>query len=329
MASGTDNIVFLKTTCPLIDSHDIDSGLEKIGKENKPFIIAEISGNHDGSLSKALKLIDAAKWAGADAVKLQTFKPELMTIDSKKKKYLVKHENKKWSNKSLFDLFKISHTPWEWYEKLRGYSKKKIILFSSVFDIKSLNFLESLKFPAYKIASFENNDLNLIKEVSKKLKPMIISTGMASLNEISKSHNICKKFLKNNDIAFLKCTSSYPAPIKDSNLKTILDMKKNFNCEIGLSDHTIGSLATITAISLGATIIEKHICLNNKTGIDSFFSSTPDEFKSLVNDAYISWKSLGKIVYGASMSEKKSIKNVSSYLCSVDYCFHKARPMMH
>lgn len=281
-----------------------------IGEKSEPFIIAEISGNHDGSFLKMKKLIDAAKWSGADAVKLQTFKPELMTLNSNKKRFIVRHKNLKWSKKTLFSLFKKSYTPWEWYLPLQKYCKmKKIILFSSVFDLKSLEFLESLNFPAYKIASFENNDLNLIEQISKKKKPIIMSTGMASLNEIKNAFDIIKKKLSEKNIALLKCTSSYPAPFHDSNLRTIIDMKKKFKCEIGLSDHTIGTLSAVAAVTLGATIIEKHICLNKKTGIDSFFSSTPQEMKKLVNEVKICFKSKGRIFYGASKSEKKSIKN--------------------
>ena len=281
-----------------------------IGKKSEPFIIAEISGNHDGSFSKIKRLIDAAKWSGVDAVKLQTFKPELMTLNSNKKRFVVSHKNSKWSKKTLFSLYKKSYTPWEWYLPLKKYcKKKKIILFSSVFDLKSLEFLEDLNFPAYKIASFENNDLNLIEQISKKKKPIIMSTGMASFKEIKNAFNKIKRHLSKKNIALLKCTSSYPAPFHDSNLSTIIDMKKKFKCEIGLSDHTIGTISAVAAVTLGATIIEKHICLNKKTGIDSFFSSTPQEMKKLVNETKLCFKSRGKIFYGASKSEKKSIKN--------------------
>ncbi len=281
-----------------------------IGEKSEPFIIAEISGNHDGSFLKMKKLIDAAKWSGADAVKLQTFKPELMTLNSNKKRFIVSHKNLKWSKKTLFSLFKKSYTPWEWYLPLQKYcKKKKIILFSSVFDLKSLEFLESLNFPAYKIASFENNDLNLIEQISKKKKPIIMSTGMASFNEIKNAFSTIKKKLSEKNIALLKCTSSYPAPFHDSNLRTIIDMKKKFKCEIGLSDHTIGTISAVAAVTLGATIIEKHICLNKKTGIDSFFSSTPEEMKKLVNETKLCFKSRGKIFYGTSKSEKNSIMN--------------------
>lgn len=282
----------------------------KIGEREKPYIIAELSGNHNGNYANAKKIIDAAKWAGADAIKLQTFKPELMTIDSTKKEFLVDHSNSKWSKKKLFSLFSKSYTPWNWYPGLIKYCKKKnITLFSSVFDLHSLRFLENLNFPAYKIASFENNDLRLVKEIAKKKKPIIMSTGMASLNEIKKSYNVINKFIGKENIALLKCTSSYPAPLEYSNLKTITDMKKKFNCQIGLSDHTIGNITSITAVSLGASIIEKHICLNKKTGIDSFFSSTPKEFRKLIEDINHCWTSKGRVFYGASKSEKKSIKN--------------------
>ena len=291
----------------------------EIGEKHKPYIIAEISGNHNGSFLKAKELIDAANWCGVDSVKLQTFKPELMTLNSSKKEFIVDHTSSKWSKKKLFDLFSKSYTPWEWYPKLKKYCERKnIALFSSVFDLKSLKFLESLDFPAYKIASFENNDLNLIREIAKKKKPIIMSTGMASLEEIKKSFNTIKKFLTIEKIALLKCTSSYPAPIEESNLETIKDMKKKFKCQIGLSDHSIGNLASVSAVSLGATIIEKHICLNKKTGIDSFFSSTPNEIKKLVEEVNQCWLSKGKVFYGASKSEKKSKKNRRSLFAYKD-----------
>ena len=288
-----------------------------IGKNNKPFYIAEISGNHNGKISNAIKLIDVAKWAGADAVKLQTFLPDKMTLNSNKGRYLVKHANSKWSKKTLYDLFTKAYTPWEWYPKLKKYAKKKnIILFSSVFDLTSLDFLEKINFPAYKIASFENNDVHLINEVCKKKKPLIISSGMASFKEIKDIYKICKKNNMISKLAILKCNSSYPSPLKDTNLATILNMRKKFDCEIGLSDHSIGSTASISAISLGASIIEKHICIDKKTGIDSFFSANPVELKNLIDRSNECWKSLGDIFYGPTKSEIKSIKNRRSIFSS-------------
>ncbi len=289
----------------------------EINDKEKPYVIAELSGNHAGLYSNAKKIIDAAKWAGVDAIKLQTFKPELMTINSTKKNFIVNHENSKWSHKSLFSLFSKAYTPWNWYSGLKSYCKKKnITLFSSVFDLESLNFLERLDFPAYKIASFENDDLNLIQEIAKRKKPIIMSTGMATLIEINKSYNTINKFVNKDKLALLKCTSSYPAPLEYSNLRTIPDMKKRFKCQVGLSDHTIGNISSITAVSLGASIIEKHICLNKKTGIDSFFSLTPTNFKKLVEDLNYCWQSKGKIFYGATKSEKKSLKNKRSLFAS-------------
>lgn len=291
----------------------------KISEKEKPYIIAELSGNHDGSYNNAKKIIDSAKWAGVDAIKLQTFKPELMTLDSTQKEFLVDHANSKWSKKTLFSLFSKSYTPWSWYPGLIKHCKKKnITLFSSVFDLQSLEFLENLNFPAYKISSFESNDLKLVKEIAKKKKPIIMSTGMASLNQIKKSYSVIKKFINKENIALLKCTSSYPAPLEYSNLKTITDMKKNFKCQVGLSDHTIGNISSITAVSLGASILEKHICLDKKTGIDSFFSLTPKDFKKLVEEVNYCWISKGKVFYGASKSEKKSVKNRRSLYASKD-----------
>lgn len=289
----------------------------EVGNKKKPYIIAELSGNHDGDYNIAKKIIDSAKWAGADAIKLQTFKPELMTINSSKKKFIVSHKNSKWSKKTLFSLFSKAYTPWDWYSDLKKYCKKKnITLFSSVFDLNSLEFLENLDFPAYKIASFENTDLHLIEKIAEKKKPVIMSTGMSSFEEIKQSYNKLKKHLNTENIALLKCTSSYPAPLEHSNLKTILDMKKKFKCQIGLSDHTVDNISSITAVSLGASIIEKHICLNNKTGIDSFFSLTPKNFKKLVQDVNNCWEATGKIFYGASKAEKNSFKNKRSLFAS-------------
>tara|TARA_Y100000591_G_scaffold332839_1_gene371833 strand:- start:2610 stop:3362 length:753 start_codon:yes stop_codon:yes gene_type:complete len=187
--------------------------------------------------------------------------------------------------------------------------KKNIILFSSVFDLTSLDFLEKINFPAYKIASFENNDVNLINQVCKKKKPIIISSGMALFEEIKNIYKICKKNNCVSKLAILKCNSSYPSPLKDTNLTTIVNMRKKFDCEIGLSDHSIGSTASISAISLGASIIEKHICIDKKTGIDSFFSANPNEFKDLIDKSNDCWESLGHIFYGPTKSEIKSIKN--------------------
>lgn len=286
----------------------------KIGKINiglnyKPCVIAEISGNHNKSLNNALKLVEIAAKARADIVKLQTYKPETITIKSSRKEFLIKDKKSLWKNKKLFDLYKQGFTPWEWHAAIFKKAKKLgITCFSSVFDESSVDFLEKFNVPAYKISSFESNHYPLIGRVIKTKKPIIISVGLNSLQEIKE----LLKFLKNNkckNFALLKCTSSYPALPSDSNINTIKDMRKKFNCEVGLSDHTLGIGASIAAVSNHATIIEKHFTLDKKSkGVDSKFSLAPQELASLVKESYIAWKSLGKVFYGPTKNEIKSLK---------------------
>ena len=237
---------------------------KKISKKNKPFIIAEMSGNHNGLLSNALKLVDLAAKCGADAIKLQTFTPNTITMKSKRKEFYIKDKKNLWKNNSLFQLYKKAHTPWEWHHQIFQRAKKrKIICFSSPFDETAVDFLEKLNAPLYKIASFENTHFPLLKKVAKTGKPIIMSTGLASMKEISES----VKFLRKNgckSLALLKCTSAYPADPSDLNLLTIKDLKKRFNCEVGISDHSLGIGAAIAAVSLGAVIIEKHFSLKKK-----------------------------------------------------------------
>jgi pseudaminic acid synthase len=237
---------------------------KKINKNNKPFIIAEMSGNHNGLLSNALKLVDLAAKCGADAIKLQTFTPDTITMKSKRKEFYIKDKKNLWKNNSLFELYKKAHTPWKWHHKIfERAKKKKIICFSSPFDETAVDFLEKLNAPFYKIASFENTHFPLLKKVAKTGKPIIMSTGLASIKEITES----VKFLRKNgckSLALLKCTSAYPAEPSDLNLQTIKDLKKRFNCEVGISDHSLGIGAAIAAISLGAVIIEKHFSLKKK-----------------------------------------------------------------
>jgi pseudaminic acid synthase len=280
-----------------------------ISENNKPYIIAEFSGNHNGDINNFMKLIDVAKNAGADAVKLQTFKPEKITLNSSKKFFLVKHKFKKWNNKTLYDLYKDAYTPWEWHEPILKKAKKNNLDFiSTPFHNSAVDFLNKIGVSSYKIASFEFNDHGLIEYTSKMGRPMILSTGMASKKEIDINYKILNKRLKNN-FAFLKCSSSYPARIEDLNLNTIDELKKNYKCPIGYSDHSEGDFAAITAIAKGSCIIEKHICLDRKTGIDSDFSQTPEEFIKFVKGCRDTWLSLGKIKFGPTTSEKESFKN--------------------
>ena len=280
---------------------------KKINKNNKPFIIAEMSGNHNGLLSNALKLVDLAAKCGADAIKLQTFTPDTITMKSKRKEFYIKDKKNLWKNNSLFELYKKAHTPWKWHHKIfERAKKKKIICFSSPFDETAVDFLEKLNAPFYKIASFENTHFPLLKKVAKTGKPIIMSTGLASIKEITES----VKFLRKNgckSLALLKCTSAYPAEPSDLNLQTIKDLKKRFNCEVGISGHSLGIGAAIAAISLGAVIIEKHFSLKKNVGVDGKFSSEVNEMKNLVDQSKIAFKSLGKVFYGPTENEKKYI----------------------
>ena len=280
-----------------------------ISRENKPFIVAEMSGNHNQSLDRALKIVEAAAKAGAHMLKLQTYTADTITINSKNNEFFINNSKSLWKGKSLYDLYKQAHTPWEWHEKIIKRSNELgILCFSSPFDETAVDFLEKLNVPAYKIASFENVHLPLIKKVASTGKPVIISTGLATELEIKESIQAledggCSQF------ALLKCTSSYPASPENSNILTIPDLRKKFNCEVGLSDHTLGIGAALAAISHGATIIEKHLTLDrNDGGVDSSFSINPSELKILVEESERAWQSLGKIFYGVTESEKEGLK---------------------
>jgi len=289
--------------------NEIEIGNKKIGENHPPFIIAEMSGNHNQSLDRALKIVDAAAKAGAHAFKIQTYLPDTMTLNIRKNEFLVNPANQLWNGKSLYELYEEAYTPWEWHEPIFDRCKELgMIPFSTPFDESSLEFLEKLNVPCYKIASFENNDLPLLKKVASKGKPMIISTGMATISEISEMVETiksagCKQFI------LLKCTSSYPASPENSNLRTIPFLKDLFQCQIGLSDHTLGSGVAVASIALGSTVIEKHFTLNRSDGgVDSTFSMEPDEFANLVIETESAWKSLGTIFIGPTEEEKKSIQ---------------------
>tara|TARA_Y100001970_G_scaffold53704_1_gene68071 strand:+ start:12116 stop:13159 length:1044 start_codon:yes stop_codon:yes gene_type:complete len=285
----------------------------KIGKiiisdKRPPFIIAEISANHNNSLNRTLKLIDEAKHAGADAVKLQTYKADTMTLKSKKKDFLIKNRNSLWKGKYLYELYEKGSLPWEWHKTIFAKAKKnKILCFSTPFDETAVTYLEKLKCPFYKVASFENNFVTLIDKLISLKKPIIVSTGLSNYKEIKNIViNFRKKKFKN--FSLLKCTSAYPAPESDSNIKTILDLKKKFKIEIGLSDHTPGIGVAIASVAYGASIIEKHFTLNKESGgLDDSFSINPVELKNLVIESKRAWKSKGKIYYGISKSERSSI----------------------
>ncbi len=279
-----------------------------ISSNNTPFIIAEMSGNHNQSIDRALKIIETAAACGAHAVKLQTYTADTITIDHRGGLFDIKDENSLWKNRNLYELYQEAHTPWEWHEALyKCAADNNIIIFSTPFDNSAVEFLEKLNSPAYKIASFENNYLPLLKKVAKTGKPVIMSTGVSSLEGLAESVDV----LRNNncsDLVLLKCTSNYPANPLNSNLRTIPHLKSLFNCEVGLSDHTMGIGVPVAATVLGATVIEKHFCLDrSEGGVDSAFSLEPDELKSLVIETERAWQSLGNIQYGIQPTETKSL----------------------
>ena len=280
----------------------------KIGLNHQPFIIAEMSGNHNQSLERALEITEVAANTGAHALKLQTYTADTMTLDIKEGDFFINDKNSLWKGKSLYELYKEAHTPWEWHEPImKRANELGMLCFSTPFDDTAVDYLEDLNVPAYKIASFENTHLPLIKKVASTGKPMIISTGMASIAEMDEMVQTirdagCEQFV------LLKCTSTYPATPENSNVLTIPHMRKLFNCEVGLSDHTMGIGASVAAVAHGATVIEKHFTLDRADGgVDSAFSMEPEEMKQLVVEAERAWQSLGQIKYGTSDVEKKSL----------------------
>ena len=281
----------------------------RYSNKSNPFIIAEMSGNHNQSLGRALELVDLAAKAGVDALKLQTYTADTMTLDIAEREFFIKDRDSLWSGSSLYDLYKKAHTPWEWHEPIFKRCKEVgIIGFSTPFDFTAVDFLESLDVPMYKIASFENIDLPLIRKVAQTGKPIVASTGMASIAELDQ---LVKTVRENgcNDLTLLKCTSSYPSTPKGTNLLTIPHMKKLFNCKVGLSDHTLGIGAAIASVALGASVIEKHFTISRTDGgVDSAFSLEPVEMKMLVEEANRAYVSLGEVHYGISEQEKRSLQ---------------------
>ena len=286
----------------------VSIGNKMIGKDHKPFVIAEMSGNHNQSIETAFKLIDQAVISGADAIKLQTYTADTMTLRERGGSFKIDDPNSLWNGDNLHDLYKKAYTPWDWHEPLMKYAREKgIICFSSPFDESAVDFLEELDVPVYKIASFENNHLPLIKKVSETGKPLIISSGMASLAELEAAISTARS-AGCKDIILLKCTSTYPASPQNSNLATITHMKQMFNVEVGLSDHTLGHGVAVAAVALGATVIEKHFTLSRSDGgVDSAFSLEPQEMMMLVDEVKRGWESIGQIHYGPTKEEAKSL----------------------
>lgn len=275
-----------------------------INQKSKVFIIAELSANHNGNLDTAIETIKAAKRAGADCVKLQTYTADTITIDSDKKDFLIKGTI--WDGKKLHDLYKEAFTPWEWHEELMLVAKKEgLICFSSPFDKTAVDFLETLNVPAYKIASFEITDIPLIEYVASKGKPIILSTGIAEIKDIELALDACRR-MGNNDIALLKCTSSYPAPLDEANMVMVKDLSERYNVISGLSDHTIGSTVPVVATCFGAKIIEKHFILDRSIGgADASFSMDETEFTAMVKAVRSAESAIGVVDYSLTSKQQK------------------------
>ena len=284
-------------------------GFRGLGRELPPLIVAEMSGNHNQSLDRALSIVEAAAKTGAHALKIQTYTADTMTLEISDEMFSVNDPNSQWAGKSLYELYDEAHTPWEWHKAIFDKANELgMIAFSTPFDDTAVDFLETLNVPLYKIASQESTDINLIRRVARTGKPIIISTGMSTLDELTETvfaarDSGCK------ELTLLKCTSTYPADPENTNFSTIPDMRKLFNCEVGLSDHTMGIGVSVASVSMGATVIEKHFTLSRKDGgVDSEFSMEPDEMTRLVAETQRAWRAYGVPTYGATKAEEKSLK---------------------
>lgn len=290
-----------------------------IGKEYKPFIIAEMSGNHNQSLERALEIVEAAARAGAHALKIQTYTADTMTLNIENPEFQIKDENSLWDGQNLYQLYQQAYTPWEWHKPIFDRAKELgMIPFSTPFDETAVDFLEELDVQLYKIASFENNDIPLIRKVAATGKPMIISTGMATVAELDETVRVARES-GCKDIILLKCTSTYPATADNTNISTIPHMRELFDVQVGLSDHTMGTGVAVASVALGATVIEKHFTLSRADGgVDSAFSMEPDEMVALVIETERAWQAMGKITFGPTEKEKASLKFRRSIYVSKD-----------
>lgn len=279
-----------------------------ISMNHPPFIVAEMSGNHNQSLERALAIIDAAADIGVHAVKLQTYTPDTLTIDVSSRDFLIHDAQSPWHGKNLHQLYKSAMLPWDWHEALFDHCRKRnLICFSSPFDETAVDFLEDLNCPCYKIASFENVHFPLIRKVAATGKPVILSTGMASSDDLKEAVRAVR-MAGCRDLILLKCTSSYPASPKSSNILTIPHLQETFGCQVGLSDHTLGVGVAVASVALGATFIEKHFTLSRaEGGVDATFSLEPSEMKVLVDEATRAWEALGQVFYGPTESEQSSV----------------------
>ena len=284
-------------------------GNREIGRRFAPFIIAEMSGNHNQSLERALELVEVAAKAGAHALKLQTYTPDTMTLDMDEREFHISDPNSLWTGTSLYKLYGEAYTPWEWHKPIFDRGRELgIVAFSTPFDDSAADFLESLDVPCYKIASFENTDLPLIRRVAATGKPLIISTGMATVAELDETVRAARE-AGCKELILLKCTSTYPATAENTNILTIPHLRELFGCEVGLSDHTMGVGVSVASVALGATVIEKHFTLNRADGgVDSTFSMEPAEMEQLVLETERAWQAMGHVKYGPTEAENKSLQ---------------------
>jgi len=279
-----------------------------IGSGHSPFVIAEMSGNHNQSLDRALAIVEAAAKSGAHALKIQTYTPDTMTLDLDEREFHISDPESLWTGTSLYKLYGQAYTPWEWHKPVFDRARELgMIAFSTPFDDTAVDFLESLDVPCYKIASFENTDIPLIRRVAATGKPLIISTGMATVAELDETVRVARN-AGCKDLILLKCTSTYPASAENTNILTIPHLRELFGCEVGLSDHTMGIGVSVASVSIGSTVIEKHFTLSRADGgVDSTFSMEPAEMAQLVLETERAWQSLGQVSYGPTEAEKKSI----------------------
>lgn len=282
-------------------------GDREVWRGARPYLIAEMSGNHNQSLDRALEIVDAAAASGADAVKLQTYTADTMTLNVRTPGFVIDDPNSLWAGRQLWELYDEAHTPWDWHEPIfERAASHGIHCFSSPFDDTAVDFLQELGAPAYKIASFEMTDLPLIRKVAMTGKPMIISTGMGTVAEIDEAVRTARD-AGNDQIVILKCTSTYPATPENTNISTIANMREAFGIDVGLSDHTMGCGVSVAAVGLGAVLIEKHFTLRRADGgVDSTFSLEPEEFATLRKETERAWQALGRVTYGGTEAEEKS-----------------------
>ena len=281
----------------------------EVGERHRPFLVAEMSGNHNQSLERAIQIVEAAAYAGVDALKLQTYTADSMTLNTNRDGFLIEDSQSLWEGKILYDLYREASTPWEWHQPIFDLCRELgIVGFSSPCDVSAVDFLESLDVTCYKIGSFENTDLPLIRKVAATGKPTIISTGMATLEELNETVKAVRE-AGCQDLILLKCNSVYPAHPSEANLRTISDMRKRFQCLVGISDHSLGIGVAVASVAFGACMIEKHFTVSRASaGVDAAFSLEPEEMKLLVSESRRAWEAIGNVHFGPTEREKKSLQ---------------------